>query len=654
MVGESFHQRGCRGEDDNHIRLGATAKPSRLFVIILRMFNKLFFLAILAICSTVFAQDKQPQTFTAQGVSIEFTATPSHAGAAQVIAGEEATVRFRITGSNGGVPLSKLRPVAWLDQRQTNERTGGRECREKVQSFLQPSFSKRPTIDLNAYFILALNNEANISVIDPLVGFGGSKLYTLIPLKTPGEDWVLTVDNKRLYVSMPQINQIAVIDIPTWKVIANIDAGTAPTRVALQHDGRYLWVGNDSGVTVIDTSTNKVAAQLKTGAGDHEIAFSDDDRLAFVTNKDTGTLTLIDVRRLTVSKEIKVGPNPAAITYASLSQTAYVANEGDGTIAAISGPKNDLVARIQTEPGVRVIGVPQNGHYGFAVNPRQSKVYVFDLSSNRVVQTVPVGPGSDQISFTQQFAYVRSTGSEFVTMIKMADIGEEAAVTKFPAGQRAPAESSSRSHAAAIVPAPEEGAVLVANPADKMIYYYSEGMAAPMGSFQNYKRDPRALLVMDNSLRETERGVYSTTVRFNTPGQYDVAFLLDSPRLINCFEVTVVENPNAPKKTETAIKIEPLVKVAVANAGTRFSVRFKVIDSETGRAKTDLNDLNVLVFLAPGIWQQRELAKSIGEGIYETSFVPPSAGVYYVFFQSASLGLQFNQSTPLTIQAVKN
>ncbi|HJY28521.1 MAG TPA: YncE family protein [Pyrinomonadaceae bacterium] len=616
---------------------------------------KTFFLLILAIgwCSIIFAQDK-PQTFNAQGISIEFTATRATKAVKQVVAGEEATVRFKITGNNGAVPLTNLRPVAWLDQRQAKEPPSPRECREKVQSFLQPSFSKRPTIDLNAYLILALNNEPNISVIDPLSGFGGSKLYTLIPLKSSGDDWVFTSDNKRLYVSMPQVNQVAVIDIPTWKVIANIDAGNAPTRVALQHDARYLWVGNDSGVTVIDTSTNKVAAQLTTAAGPHDIAFSDDDRLAFLTNTDAGTLSVIDIRKLALSKEIKVGSNPSAITFSSLSQTAYVANEGDGTIVAIGGQESDIVARIQTERGVRVIGVPTSGHYGFALNPQQSKVYVFDLSSNRLIQTVPVGPGSDQISFTQQFAYIRSTGSEFVTMIRLSDIGKEAAVTKFPAGQRAPAESPSRSHAAAIVPAPEDGAVLVANPADKMIYYYTEGMAAPMGSFQNYKRDPRALLVMDNSLRETERGVYSTTVRFNTPGQYDVAFLLDSPRLINCFEITVAENPNAPRKIETAIKIEPLVKEAVANAGARFNVRFKVIDSKTGKVKTDLNDLRVLVFLAPGIWQQRDLAKPIGEGVYETSFVPPSAGVYYVFFQSASLGLQFNQSTPLTIQAVKN
>jgi len=609
--------------------------------------------------SFVDAQDKSsrgPQTFSAQGVTIEFTAKPSRPNTTQVVAGEEATVGFRITGSNGGVPLTNLRPVAWLDQRQKQGALEMRECREKVQAFLQPSFSSRPTVDLNSYFILVLNNEANISVIDPLSGFGGSKLYSLIALKSPGDDWVLTEDKKRLYVSMPQVNQVAVVDIPTWKVIANVDAGATPTRITLQHDEKYLWIGNDTtegGITVIDTATNKTAAQLKTGSGHHEIALSDDDRLAFITNKDAGTLSVIDVRKLAVVKEIKIGLQPTAIAYSSLSQTAYIANEGDGTIAAVSGPKHELVARIQTEPGVRTIRIPATGHYGFAVNTRKSAVYAFDLSSNRVVQTVPVGPGSDQLSFTKQFAYVRSTDSEFVTMINIADIGKEAPITKFPAGQRAPAESLSRSHAAAIVPAPEAGAVLVANPADKMIYYYTEGMAAPMGSFQNYRRDPRALLVLDNSLRETQRGFYTTTVRLNNPGQYDVAFLLDSPRLINCFQINVAENPNTPKQIETAVKIEPLTKQSLARAGEAFSMRFKVIDARTGAAKAQVNDLSVLVFLAPGVWQQRDLAKAVGDGVYETSFVPPSAGVYYVFFESAQLGLQYNQLTPLTIQAIK-
>ena len=606
-----------------------------------------FFTILLLLFAGQFTPTFAQQVFTEQGVSIEFSVL------SKPVAGEEATVQFKITSANGGEPLSNLRPVAWIDQRQSPQTPSTRECRDKVQQFLQSSFTKRPTLDLNAYFVLALNNEANISVIDPLSGFGGSKLYTLIPLKSPGEDWVMTENNKRVYVSMPQSNQIAVLDVPTWKVIANIDAGVKPTRVALQHDQRYLWVGNADGVTVIDTVTAKQVAQIKTGAGPHEIAFNDEDSITFVTNKAAGTVSLIDIRKLATVSEFKTGSQPTTLVFSSLSKTAYVANEGDGVIVAIGGPKRDVIARIKTEPGIRALSLTPDGRYGFALNTGKNLVYIFDLSSNRVVHTVPVAPGSDQISFTRQFAYVRSASSEFVTMIKISDLGKEAAVTRFPAGQRAPGESPFTSIAAAIVPAPDDGAVLVANPADKMIYYYSEGMAAPMGSFQNYKRDPRALLVLDNSLRETGRGIYTSTVRLTAPGQYDVVFLLDAPRLINCFQMSVADNPALPKKVETAVKFEPVVKEALAKVGERFTLRFKVVDSTSGNSKSDVEDITVLAFLAPGIWQKRELAKPAAEGVYEMSFEPPQPGVYYIFFQSPSLGIQFNQTMPLTLQVVK-
>jgi len=586
------------------------------------------------------------QVFTEQGVSIEFSVAP------KPVAGEETTMRLKITDTNGA-PLTSLRPVAWIDRRQTPQASTLRECKEKVQSFLQASFTRRPTVDLNAYFILALNDEPNISVIDPLSGFGGSKLYTLIPLKSPGEDWAMTADNKHVYVSMPQSNQVAVIDVPTWKVIANIDAGMKPARVALQHDQKYLWVGTDDGVTVIDTVTARPAAQIKTGAGPHEIAFNDDDRLAFVTNRDAGTVSIIDIPKLALLKGIKVGSRPVAVAFSSLSQTAYVANEGDGDVVAIGGARSEIVARIPAEPGIRTIAMPPEGHYGFVLNSTKSLMHIFDVSSNRIVHTVPVGPGSDQITFTKQFAYVRSAGSEFVTMISLASLGKDAAVTRFPGGQRAPGESRATSIAAAIVPAPDEGSVLVANPADKTIYYYTEGMAAPMGSFQNYKRDPRALLVLDNSLRETERGVYSSSVQLTAPGVYDVVFLLDSPRVIKCFELSVADNPALPKRVETSVKVEPVSKEALAKAGQNFTLRFKVLDAKSGTPKSNVQDVTVLVFLAPGIWQQRTAAKASADGVYEMSFVPPEPGVYYVFFESPSLDLQFNQSTPLTLQVVK-
>jgi hypothetical protein len=186
-----------------------------------------------------------------------------------------------------------------------------------------------------------------------------------------------------------------------------------------------------------------------------------------------------------------------------------------------------------------------------------------------------------------------------------------------------------------------------------MIYFYTEGMAAPMGSFQNYRRTPKAVLVLNNSLRETEPGVYSTNVRLTQAGTYDVAFLLDAPRLVNCFSLTIAENTALAKEPTLPIKIAVLGSDPIMQAGKEYKLRFKVTDIETNQPKSNLTDMGVLVFLAPGVWQQRDWAKPVGDGIYEMSFVPPQAGVYYLFFQCPSLNVKFSQMPAVTLSAVK-
>jgi YVTN family beta-propeller protein len=390
-----------------------------------------------------------------------------------------------------------------------------------------------------------------------------------------------------------------------------------------------------------------------TGAGPHQIAFSENDAYAFVTNKQSGTLAVIDVPRLARIKVLKAGSLPTALAASPLSKAIYVINEGDGDVVVIDAQRHEILTRIQMRPGLRAIRFTPDGRFGFVVNTQANLVYVFDAATNALLHTVAVGRAPDQVSFTRNFAYVRSSGDEFVSMISLTDLGKQGAdagVTRFPAGQKAPGLSSHLSAADAVVAAPEDGAVLVANPADQMIYYYMEGMAAPMGNFQNYRRDPTAVLVLDRGLRETSPGVYTTTVRLNGHGSYDVPFLLDSPRVLNCFDLEVRENPQLSKQKEIPIRIESLGTVPVGYAGENLNLRFRVLDAVTGKPRSDLKDLGVLVFLAPGIWQQRAGATPAASGVYEMTFVPPQAGVYYVFFQCPSLGVQFNQLQRWTIE----
>jgi YVTN family beta-propeller protein len=434
--------------------------------------------------------------------------------------------------------------------------------------------------------------------------------------------------------------------------------GSKPSRVRLQPDGKYVWVGNDagapdkpSGVTVIDTNTLKVVAQVPTGNGRHEIDFSSDNRFAFVTNETDGTLSVIDIQKLAKVKDLKTGAPATSLAFSAIGNALYLVNEADGSITVVDTRSQQIETRIQTKPGIKQVRFAPGGRWGFVPNPKENVVYVFDASTNRLAHTISVDNGPDQVAFTDTFAYLRSTGSTEVSMVRLSTLTVQPDIAKFPGGQTAPAEASMEASADIIVPAPEGNSVLVANPADRVIYYYSEGMAAPMGSFQNYRRIPRGLMVVDRSLREVTSGVYSTTTKLPKSGVYDVAFLLDSPRITHCFSAEAKPNPDVPREKQVAIRIEYLNKDNRLRVDENYKLRFKVVDTGTLKARSDLKDLRVLTMLSSGIWQKRDFARSVGDGVYELDIKVPRTGSYFVFVESRSQGVAFRQLPYLTLQA---
>ena len=603
-----------------------------------------------------------PQKIERDGVEVEFSIEPidEPGKPSEVMEAKEATVRFTIHDKATKTPLSGVKPSVWLTQRGEGE-TDPKVCREKVQSFLQGSLRSRPDVDLNTYYLLALNDEANISVIDPLLGFGSSKLLTLVMLKSPGEDWAQKNTDEKLFVTMPLINQLAVVDTSTWKTVANIDTGMKPTRVRLQPDERYLWIGNDaaanpgeqSGVTVIDTTTLKVVARIATGKGHHEIEFSKDNRFAFITNQEDGTLSVLDVQKLVKIKDLKTGSSANSVTFSALGNAVYVVNEAEGTISVVDVRSQQIATRIQAKPGIKNLRFAPGGRWGFVTNTKENVVVVFDASTNRLAHTISVEKGPDQVAFTDTFAYIRSTQSTEVSMIRLSTLSNQPDIVKFPGGQNAPADAPGEASVAdVIVPAPEGNSVLVANPADRVIYYYSEGMAAPMGSFQNYRRNPRAVMVIDRSLREVTSGVYSTTTKLPKRGVYDVAFLLDSPRITHCFEAEAKPNPDVRAEKPVAFRVEYLNKDKQLRVGEDYKLRFKLVETATSKAMSDLKDVRVLTFLSSATWQKREFARSVGDGVYELDIKVPQTGVYFVFVESRSQGVSFRQLPFLTLQTV--
>lgn len=627
-------------------------------------------LSLLALLGTVMsaaAGEGGPQETSGRravlgGVSLDLAVEPVSGSAAELREGD-AAVRFQLADAATGTPLTGSYPAAWMDRLGPGDKAGD-HCKEKVEEFLGGSLFNRPAVDLNVYYVLALNQDATITVVDPLFGFGGTKLLALVELDSPGEDWALTADRRRLFVSLPDSNRVTVVDAVSWTTAARLDVGPRPGRVALQPDGAYLWVALDgaapgSGVAVVDTRSLEVAARIPTGRGRHDLAFSDDNRFAFVTNRDEGTVSVIDVAKLSKVHDVGTGPEPAAVAFSSQARAAYVTSEGDGTVTVVAAPGQGAqqAVRITAEPGLGAIRFAPGGRLAFILNPVRNRLYILDATSNRIVQQAAAEYGPDQVTFSQELAYLRQRNTDTVLMIPLDEIGrpgEPVPAVDFTGGQNPLGKWSRPSPADSIVRAPGATAVLVANPADRVIYYYKEGMAAPMGSFTNYNREPRAVLVIDRSLKERTPGSYETVARLGA-GRYRAAFFLDSPRTIHCFEVNVAEDPQlaAERLRGQPLRVEPRLPAQEIEAGQTARLRFRLTDPVTGAPRDGLTDVNVLVFLASGTWRQRQWARGVGDGLYEIELVPPASGSYRIAVECPSERLPFHSSPQIPLRVVQ-
>lgn len=596
-----------------------------------------------------------------EGIAIDLAVAPL-SGAGAVTEGEMAKVTLTVTDTLTGTPLGGRFPAAWLDRLAPSGASlaidggdgGPTDCKQKVEAFVSGGLMSRPSVDLNAYYVLALNEDETLSVVDPLFGYGNSKLLDMVFLKGPGEDWALSRTGDRLFVSVPGARSVAVVSTGDWNVESEIPTASAPHRLLLQPDGHFLWVATEDGVAVIDAAKAEKVSEIQTGGGRKDLAASADSRFVFVTSETEGTVAVVDVATLGVLRRVPVGAKPSSVAWSTQAGAAYVVTPG---AVVVVDPAGDAPrSRIAVGPAAERIRFSPDGRLGFVIHPTAAEVHLLDVAVGRVVQIADTEEEPHEVGFSDEIAYIRHRGSETVLMVPLKTVGEAGKpvpVIDFPGGQRKPGALALTTPADGLVRAPGANAVLVANPEDKTIYYYKEGMAAPMGHFKNYGRKPRAVLVLDRSLGEVRPGVYETVAKMGSGGDYDLALYLDSPRLYHCFPVKVAVNPALAAAKKPVLEVEMLSAQTTIPVGEETEIRFR-LRSADGSPKTGVADATVLTFLSPGLWQRRQLATEIEAGLYRVTFRPPETGLYFVFLGVESEGLPLQKSPYLALTATPN
>lgn len=145
--------------------------------------------------------------------------------------------------------------------------------------------------------------------------------------KTP-LNLALRPDGKELYVTCQASHSVAVVDLASRRMIAEIPVGGQPIDVDFTADGRRAFVSNrlDDTVSVIDVAARQVIATIPVGDEPHGILVDPARNHLYVLNTSSDTITVLDTESLEPIKRLSAGHSPWALAMSPDGSQIYVTN----------------------------------------------------------------------------------------------------------------------------------------------------------------------------------------------------------------------------------------------------------------------------------------------------------------------------------------
>jgi YVTN family beta-propeller protein len=304
-----------------------------------------------------------------------------------------------------------------------------------------------------------VSNEdgASVTVIDTARG----EAVATVPVGKRPRGLKLSADGKQLYIavsglpkcppSVPdeecaklkrdlQADGVAVMDAATLKLVRVLKAGSDPEQFDLTRDGRRLFITNeDAGtVSVLDLVTGALEATIPVGREPEGVRVSPDGRWVLVTSEGDSTVSVIDARLLRVVETVRVGQRPRDLAYLPDSTGAYVTGEADATIYRIAVPrgapaKQLLQLRREDRPMGVILDAARDRLY--VSTGHGGGVAVIELRGNpSLLKQVPVGarPWGIGLSGDGQYLYTANGPSNDVSVVDMQTL---AVIRKIPVGR---------------------------------------------------------------------------------------------------------------------------------------------------------------------------------------------------------------------------
>ncbi len=229
--------------------------------------------------------------------------------------------------------------------------------------------------------------------------------YTLtksVPLGAPDRWDYVVADSAGGRVYVAHGDRLAVIDARTGEMIGNVEGiagGTHGTGVSARTGQGFTDDGRGGMVVAFDLKTLKVTKQIPADKDADGIFMDAATGHLFVVEGDPESIGVIDPKTDTLVATIKAGEKLEAVT-GDDHGILYVAGEEKKDLLKIDARTNTVLERWATPDCT--------SPHGLAYDPAgkrlfmgciNSKLMVVDATSGRLVTELPIGRGSDTVSF---------------------------------------------------------------------------------------------------------------------------------------------------------------------------------------------------------------------------------------------------------------
>jgi YVTN family beta-propeller protein len=263
-----------------------------------------------------------------------------------------------------------------------------------------------PALDAQGNPILKKNNKADDDDDDDakadksadgigIVNVAQKKLTGRISAGSDPEEFVLSKDGSRIYVSNEDIETASVINIASGKVEHIIPVGREPEGVGVTPNGKQFYVTCETGgeVFVIDTTTYQVAGHFTVPVRPRSVDFLSTGKIGFIPSESKSQLNVIDVAAAQVLKTIDLpaGSRPMKVKVSVDDRRVYVSDGRAGTVTVLDAQTYGLLATVKVGTRPWGVALSPDGKYLFTANGPSNDVSVVDLATNTEIARVQAG-----------------------------------------------------------------------------------------------------------------------------------------------------------------------------------------------------------------------------------------------------------------------